>query len=267
MKKNRLKKIYRMSLHDIAGSINGRLARLFVEKNRFTPGEASLMGKKIKYADGPSYLFMKKEIFENEIYKFSSSSQEPFIIDCGANIGLSVLYFKNIFPKSKITAFEPDPKIFSILKSNMNAYGYGDVQLLQKGLWDSPGKLKFFSEGADGGRIISGQEYAQAIEVETVRLSDYLDRQVDFLKIDIEGAETEVLEESRHKLKNVKNLFVEYHSFSDKAQSLDRILAILKEAGFRYYLHNMGIKSQQPFQKKEIYNNMDMQLNIFACRF
>jgi FkbM family methyltransferase len=43
----------------------------------------------------------------------------PVIIDCGGNIGLSVLYFKYLFPNSVITVFEPSPPVFEILKENI----------------------------------------------------------------------------------------------------------------------------------------------------
>lgn len=48
------------------------------------------------------------EKFEKEEYKFELKTETPFIIDCGAHIGITSLYFKKFFPKSEILAFEPD---------------------------------------------------------------------------------------------------------------------------------------------------------------
>ena len=103
---------------------------------------------------------------------------------------------------------------------------------------------------------------ADFFEIMAVEKNDY-----DFLKIDIEGAETVVIEDCADLLINVNNLFVEYHSFDGKEQKLDILLSILKKSGFRYYIYNFGNLSHHPFEEKKTYLGMDMQLNIYACRF
>ena len=66
--------------------------------------------------DIPSFIWQFKEIFVDEIYKFDSKDEEPVIYDCGANIGMSCLYFKILYPKARITAFEGDPIITDVLE-------------------------------------------------------------------------------------------------------------------------------------------------------
>ncbi|MFN3405090.1 MAG: FkbM family methyltransferase [Cytophagaceae bacterium] len=232
---------------------------------RYYPAESNVLGNKITIPDSASFLFTYYEIFEKQIYKFQTSVRKPYIIDCGANIGLSVIYFKSLFPECEITAFEPDKGIYATLVSNLQSFGFSNVMTIQKALWSKEGHLDFISEGADSGRISNNQKEANAT-VETVRLKDYLDRKVDFLKIDIEGAETEVLSDCRDLLKNVERIFIEYHSFSGVDQSLDVILKILKESGFRFYINTPGIKSDNPFMKINTYSGMDMQLNIYGVR-
>jgi hypothetical protein len=63
-------------------------------------------------------------------------------------------------------------------------------------------------------------------------LRDLLDSPVDFLKIDIEGAEYAVLKDCRDRLQNVRNLFVEYHAAPDEPQRLNEMLSWFSEAGF-----------------------------------
>ena len=104
------------------------------------------------------------------------------------------------------------------------------------------------------------------IEVETIRLRDYLIRKVDFLKIDIEGAENEVIEDIKDLLHHVERIFVEFHSFNNKEQMLPEILAILKNAGFRLHISSPGLVSKNPFVKLNSYANMDNQLNIYGFR-
>lgn len=120
---------------------------------RFMPTTTLLLGKKIDIVDSASFLFMYSEIFEKQIYRFNANTKSPLIIDCGANIGLSVIYFKKLFPESRVIAFEPDETIFGVLKKNVTTFGFTDVQLIQKALWNSETMLKFHQEGADGGRI------------------------------------------------------------------------------------------------------------------
>lgn len=217
--------------------------------------------------DVASFNFMKKEIFENEIYKFSTRELSPYIIDGGANIGLSIIYFKKLFPDAKIVGFEPDPNIFKILNKNIGKFNFQNIKLVNKGLWNAKKELNFWSEGADAGLIIEKKDSKKVItKIETTSLNDYLTCQVDFLKLDIEGAEKVVLKDIQANLDKVKRIFVEYHSFVNQPQSIDEILRILVEAGFRLHINAPGLTSQSPFVKLDTYNNMDMQLNIYGFK-
>ena len=75
---------------------------------RFTETSLYFLGKEIRIVDIASFNFLKLELFEHQIYKFKCDTETPYIIDCGANIGLSIIYFKLLFPKAEIIAFEPD---------------------------------------------------------------------------------------------------------------------------------------------------------------
>lgn len=234
---------------------------------RYTAAKTVLLGKNIEIADAPSFFSMYREIFKKEVYKFKAKTNKPYIIDCGANIGLSVIYFKKLYPESEIIGFEPDKRIFDMLKNNIKSFGFSNVQIIQKALWNKEEGTFFSSEGADAGRLADKNEKTNQTTVMTTSLRSYLERPVDFLKIDIEGAEMVVIEDCADLLINVKNLFVEYHSFGDKEQKLDVLLGMLKKAGFRYYIYNFGSLSHHPFEEKKTYLGMDMQLNIYACRF
>ena len=189
---------------------------------RFQVVSTRLLGKDLLIADSASTVFMYKEIFENEIYKFKTKHASPSILDCGANIGMSLIYFKKLFPQAKITAFEPDKKIYDICVKNVKAFGLSDVTVLNLALWKEKTTIQFYSEGADGGRLARSEDTSNLVEVKTCLLSDFLKQPVDLLKIDIEGAEYEVLEESKPYLHNVERIFVEYHSFATKKTKFGR---------------------------------------------
>jgi len=235
---------------------------------RYTYTTVKLIDKEIGVPDIASYNFMHKEIFSQEIYKFYTGNKEPYIIDCGANIGLSIIYLKSLYPDSKIVAFEPDPEIFQILKGNVEAFNFDQIELIQKGLWNIDTSLFFKSEGADAGQIgeIDKNNPTPEKRIEVVSLKPYLQKPVDFLKLDIEGSETIVLKDIKNDLKNVKNIFVEYHSFVNQKQTLNEIIEILTNANFRLHISSPGLTSRNPFIHLNTYNNMDMQLNIYGIK-
>ncbi len=232
---------------------------------RYVPTKVIFNDRTLEITDIASFEFIRKELFENNIYKFKTNIERPYIIDCGANIGLSIIYFKTLFPNAEIVAFEPDFAVFQSLAKNIESFGYTDVKLIRKAIWNEETILRFFSEGADGGRIATN-ENENIIEVHTESLKPYLQRTVDFLKIDIEGAELTVLRDCQDLLHNVQRLFVEYHSFIGKPQELKDLIEILSSNGFRVYISSPGLASANPFLKINSYNGMDMQLNINAIR-
>lgn len=248
--------------------------KFFWEKNRlrvfkrYKELKSNILGFPISMVDKSSFISMYDEIFNKEIYKFNSNNKKPKIIDCGANIGLSLFYFKKIYPESIITAFEPDRKIFEILKKNVISSKFNNIDLINKGLAEkNEEQVSFFSEGADGGRIALEMDKKTLTNVSVTRLSPFLEQPVDFLKIDIEGAEIEVLRECQKNLRNVNNLFIEYHSIVDKKQKLDEILKILTINNFRYYINRTGIKTKHPFLKLKNHLGYDLQLNISAKKY
>jgi FkbM family methyltransferase len=231
---------------------------------RFQPVVTNIFGKPMEVPDAPSFLSTFRQIFDEKIYGFTAGTDRPYILDCGANIGLSVIYFKQIYPQSIIVAFEADKAIFETLRRNVQSFGYENVEVLNRAVWNSETELDFTSDGGDGGRLsITNDRPTQVVK--TVRLRDYLDRKIDFLKLDIEGAEIAVLEDCADRLSNVQCLFVEYHSFAGQPQSFHVLTGVLAGAGFRLHIQ-APMPAPQPFIKTYPIMGMDMQLNIFAFR-
>jgi FkbM family methyltransferase len=230
---------------------------------RYEPSMVYVFDSPIKIVDSASFLFQYNEIFIQKIYKFNSDNTKPFIIDGGSNIGLAIVYWKTLFPDSHIIGFEPDDNVFNVLDYNIKTLKLKNVEIVNKGLWDSDTTLYFSPDGSDGGRVSSAET---TTKIEVISLKNYLYNKVDFLKLDIEGAEIKVLVDCSEYLKNVGNIFIEYHSFDGKNQELDIILKLLTSSGFRYYIRSTGVFSNQPFMKIHNYEGMDLQLNIFGYR-
>ena len=174
--------------------------------------------------------------------------------------------FKKQYPKARIKAFEPDSAISLILKENVKQQGFTDIEIISKAVWIFNGEIKFYEQGGLSGSIVEeNNKGIPTVSLPCVRLKDLLTENIDFLKIDIEGAEYEVLLDCKDELSCVEYMFVEYHSLLSKPQTLNEILKIISNAGFRYHIQEAYI-SPQPFIKIDAVQDMDLQLNIFCYR-
>lgn len=232
---------------------------------RHNSGATRILGKKVLFTDSKSFVSQFYEIFKEKNYLFRTENEEPTIIDCGSNIGLSIIFFKKYYPKSKIIGFEPDQEIFKVLKLNINNSGFHDVKLINSAVWNKNSYINFVSEGSDSGKIDYNRK--SKIKVKTERLKDYLKESVDFLKVDIEGAEYDVIKDCEAELNNVKNLFIEYHQYLNNKQRLHDILEILEKLNFEYHINSAGVSSNSPLFLKKIYSsNLINTVNIFASK-
>ena len=233
---------------------------------RFQKTSVKFKEQEFLIRDTPTFLSSYEEIFEQEIYKFNTNEAIPIIIDCGANIGLATLYFKIKYPRAKILAFEPDPNIFEALKNNIEVHNFKGVELYNEAIGDKQETLLFNMEGGHSGMLVK-EPTDKTVSVAVTALKDVLSKfdQVDFLKIDIEGHEINVLPTIALELKKVKNLFLEYHTFIDQPQRLSTIIRLIEEAGFRYYIKEAAHK-KNPFLERELFYKMDMLVNIFCYR-
>lgn len=138
------------------------------------------------------------QVLVEKHYEFELPINPRFIIDAGANIGLAAVYFANRFPDAAIIAVEPEADNYAMLCRN--AAPYPQIRPLRAALWSENCRLHLFDpgQGSHGFQIRSDSAGSAAVDAVTV---DYILQQagmkeVDLLKIDIEGAEKEVFEAS-----------------------------------------------------------------------
>ena len=232
---------------------------------RFMPNHSDILLGGLDFVDGPSTAYSYDEIFGRGIYDFQTNIVAPFIIDLGANIGLATIRFKTRFPDATVISFEPDPSIAAVFRRNVSFRKLSGVTLVEAAVAGMSGVRGFASDGADGGHLQEMDGISRLEQVRAMTLSSYLTQSVDLLKIDIEGAEVEVLEECQGLLDKVDRVFVEVHSLKAKPQQLHRILSILASRGFRVYLENL-FDIPQPFLPRQINGPMDFQVNVWGWR-
>ena len=158
------------------------------------------------------------------------------VIDCGAYTGEFTLYAaKAVGPSGKVIAFEPDPVIFRKLLANIRLNGADNVVALNKGVWGKPGVLKFVGDSIKGYSFMSAEKDASAIDVPVVSLDNELERlgitKVDFIKMDVEGAEIEAVRGAEKTLKGrtVDIAIASYHLIDGRKSciELERMLPVL----------------------------------------
>ncbi|MFJ9890372.1 FkbM family methyltransferase [Streptomyces sp. NPDC091287] len=167
------------------------------------------------FRDNPSDLYVLREIFLDEIYRFPyeehCGGSVRRIIDMGSNIGLSPLYFALSYPDAGIAAVEPVAENLELLRANREG-NRSDWQVLQAAVADRPGTVTLYPSGwwssSSTVRSVAEQRSSHphrpesrlvrpAVEVEAVAVPEVFERvgwdRVDILKMDIEGAEEAVL--------------------------------------------------------------------------
>jgi len=214
--------------------------------------------------DALSCLYQLKEIVVHGIYDFPCDKPNPIIMDCGANIGVSALHLASRHPEGRLVLFEADPRIAGYLERNLAANGLSHVPVVRKAVWVHGDGVDFVPQGAEGGSILG---LGPGVRVESVRLREVLERmgRVDFLKMDIEGAEAEILADCAGLLGKVGFAFVECHCWRHRPQTLHQVLEALAGGGFRYYLENVW-PGGEPYLHGGGGQSMDVQVNVWARR-
>lgn len=134
------------------------------------------------------------------------------IVDCGANIGLTVRYLNAAYPLARIIAVEPAPDNFGLLLKNI--HGITNIQAVRAGIWPSQGRLGLRTEGLrpSSFRTVASDTVG---EVEALTIPIILERfgidRISLLKIDIEGSELELFTGDVRWIERVGAIAIELH--------------------------------------------------------
>ena len=191
-----------------------------------------------------AHLFHEVALFQP--YRFLSENPNPVIVDGGSNCGFSISYFKYLYPDSRIAAVEPDPRNITMLKENAARNDWTDTNLI---------KAAISAKRSDSLQLIAQEGHSMNSSVlegfstssnelekyvtKSITAADLIDGPIDFLKLDIEGAEAEVMESLVGEMKWIKSGFIEYHYRQGRLGSrnkLEKILDALNRGNKRYAL-------------------------------
>jgi FkbM family methyltransferase len=172
------------------------------------------------------------EIFSKQIYPFLNFVDGvSIIVDVGANIGIASAYFRMLYPNATILCFEPDPVALHLLK--LNSLAIGGCTVYPFGLYSDDITKTFYSSLVTACySSIHKNQYADFPRVvQLVKASSFLGSflksagayNIDILKIDTEGSETQILKDLFEILVDIKIIYLEFHSEEDR-RLIDQIL-------------------------------------------
>ena len=215
-----------------------------------------------------SLAHLHREIFVELQYYFRASRTDPVIVDGGSNIGMSVLFFKALYPAANVLAFEPAARAHELLRRNVEANGLAGVEIRHAALGGQDGTVPFFEDPDDPAtfRMSTRAERIRGAEtsVEELRLSGVIPGHVDLVKLDVEGAEDDVLEDliASGAISRVEQLLVEYHHHLDGDRDfLGAFLERLRDHGFRYQ-----VSAQSPVRNRNALATTFQDVLVHAFR-
>lgn len=200
-------------------------------------------GFKLHYVDAAAMESMCREAEAFESF-FTPRTSDALIIDCGSNIGVTMLEWKSRWPQAKIICIEPDPFAFALLEKTVEINDLPSVRLIQAAISDTDGPATFYgdisaSADARGNSLeASWAKRPGTVErqVQCRRLSSIIgDNHVDFLKLDVEGSEQRVVQEIASRLHQIDAIYIEVHETQNTLadNSVAAVCDQLTAAGFR----------------------------------
>lgn len=180
-----------------------------------------------------------QEIYIKRVYKpFLNGKKDLTIVDCGANIGLTAMYFSQ-FAKV-VYALEPAKQHIEVLSRNMLDNNIKNVTIVPKALSNVNGTTKFYH--SPNSTMFSLNDAAtnkdDYEEVETITMDKFLDEykidHVDFMKIDTEGMELEILSSDGFKkvAHKIDTIVGEWHQWSKGNVNL--MISALRDSGYSF---------------------------------
>ena len=193
--------------------------------------DLKLMENSIFYISSDSkdihYQYIKREIFDLLVYDmpFCPLPSRGMILDIGANIGMFAQYAisrKN----NSIICFEPALNCLPALYKNLEPYT-DKVYIIEKGVWNKSGSVNFYEHNEFSGcnRIVDDDSTR---EIEVISIDELNLKKVDFIKMDIEGAELEALVGASNTIKTFKPRMAisVYHKPNDEQDIIEYIKTV-----------------------------------------
>ena len=182
-----------------------------------------------------------------EYLDFAELIAGNIVLDIGAYSGVtSIIFAQLVGPTGHVYAFEADAANYACAKINIEmaekVMGLKNITLIHKAVWSHNDGVLFSNEGAMGSSAVTITGGGRGVEkiVPSVTLDHFFSdmglKQVDFIKVDIEGGEIALLESSARAIRNANaKLIIEPH-WVNGSMSTEPCVRILKSAGFSVHM-------------------------------
>jgi FkbM family methyltransferase len=185
----------------------------------------------------PSWVY--KEIFIDECYSWWHSTDLRTVVDAGANVGLASLYYLAKYPGVKIVAIEANPKAVEKLRGTFA--DNPSVTIEPVAISGAAGRTKMWIDRSSGsnlnasitGRDVETMDNFDVVEVETRTADSIFPEHVDLLKLDIEGAEYDVLRSPTIIPGRVKAIVLEAHDLDRRRAEFEELRHLLIGRGYQ----------------------------------
>ena len=254
--------------------------------NQLHPDFVEIEGNKIYLDENDSLFLSSSMMHEKTIVNLVKNEikKGDVVIDIGAHIGYyTVLFAKLVGPEGKVFAFEASPTNFEILKKNISVNGYKNVILNNKAVSDKNGKLTLYITGRTSTEnflfkpenFTNSSKIKQTVEIDSITLDDYFqdfDGEINFLKMDISGAEPRVMKGMSSILNKNNSLKIQQEWWPNAIRTHgfepDSHLKVLTEMGYKIYEidganNKLNVATIEELMKK--YPNPKLEdINIFC---
>jgi FkbM family methyltransferase len=227
----------------------------FALSPRHMPEKENLLGWHVFIGDYSDFVFLFEEIFISQSYRLPIDNPSPTIVDCGANIGLATLYFKWRFPRSTIVDIEPEPGAFSRLERTISENSIDGVTARNEAVGRTKGRISFTYSPLRPASPVAGQkghlDESEEIEVQVVPVSSLVDKPIDLVKIDVEGAESDVIEDlvETGAIERVRYIALEYHHhLRPDDDRMSQVIGRLERADFGYQIVRLRLGELGQYQ-------------------
>lgn len=164
------------------------------------------------------------------------------VVDAGACFGMDTLKFsREVGNEGKVICIEPNEDNLTYIRRIVRLHRLKNVIIIPKALWSKKGKMKFYYHISPGGHsLINKENIKKIVETEVDTLDNILKElkidKVDFIKMDIEGAEIEALKGAKEILKNndVKLAIASYHKVNGQP-TYKTIIPMMRKMEFNSY--------------------------------
>lgn len=212
-------------------------------------------------SDGIGRKLLLNGEYEPEVEEIINAHLETgdVAFDIGSNMGPFTICMRDTVGKTgTVYAFDPLPKNSDLLKNTINKNNLSNVRVINKAVGKDRDTMELYvtEQNTGNSTLYPDQEYDKKLQVDVVPLSDYTNDfdEINFIKVDVEGAELDVIESLSDQIKNVDYILIELHHYTEhhKDYNIEDLFTILDSHG-----SIIGVSKAPEYEPVEQYQNIE----------